>query len=195
MTPELTAQQAQMVCDAHEINMDTDNEETDLFERNNPRLAEAYRALLAIASSECKAADALEAMSQPPQQVAGDWVDEFNRGDAITAHDPGTCGACHSIKYNPDTMVPSSGSELRQSAQLDKLDAYLTANYPDAQGDTVTDRAINALETMDIAAGMRHVPVRELSDAEIFRAISNVTAYHGSYELAVARAVLAAVKL
>jgi len=37
------------------------------------------------------------------------------------------------------------------------LDAYLIANYPDAKGDTVTDRAINALERMDTGLGMREV--------------------------------------
>jgi hypothetical protein len=44
----LTKEQAQNIVDAHEINLD-DGEETELLEANNPELADAYRALLAIA--------------------------------------------------------------------------------------------------------------------------------------------------
>lgn len=44
----LTKDQAQAIIDAHEINMD-DGEETEMLVENNPELADAYRALLAIA--------------------------------------------------------------------------------------------------------------------------------------------------
>ena len=43
----LTKEQAQAIVDAHEINLD-DGEETEMLEDNNPELADAYRALLAI---------------------------------------------------------------------------------------------------------------------------------------------------
>lgn len=46
----LTKQQAQAIIDAHEINMD-EGEETEMLEENNPDLADAYRALIAIANS------------------------------------------------------------------------------------------------------------------------------------------------
>ena len=49
MLTKLTREQAQAIIDAHEINMD-DGEETELLEANNPELADAYRALLAIAA-------------------------------------------------------------------------------------------------------------------------------------------------
>ena len=49
MLTKLTKEQAQAIIDAHEINMD-DGEETELLEANNPELADAYRALLAIAA-------------------------------------------------------------------------------------------------------------------------------------------------
>ena len=37
------------------------------------------------------------------------------------------------------------------------LARYITANYPNAEGDTLTDRVIFALETMDIALGMKEI--------------------------------------
>lgn len=49
-TPMLTKEQAQAIIDAHEINMD-DGEETEMLDENNPELADAYRALLAIAAA------------------------------------------------------------------------------------------------------------------------------------------------
>ena len=48
MLTKLTKEQAQAIIDAHGINLDY-GEETDLLEINNPELADAYRALLAIA--------------------------------------------------------------------------------------------------------------------------------------------------
>ena len=50
----LTAQQAQLICDAHEVDSLLENEEeVELLEDNNPELLEAYRALsrLAIGSA------------------------------------------------------------------------------------------------------------------------------------------------
>jgi hypothetical protein len=44
----MTKEQAALIIEAHEINMD-DGEETEMLEENNPELADAYRALLAFA--------------------------------------------------------------------------------------------------------------------------------------------------
>jgi hypothetical protein len=46
---KFTSKHARVIVDAHEIQMDPDNEETELLDENNPELAEAYRALLALA--------------------------------------------------------------------------------------------------------------------------------------------------
>ena len=37
------------------------------------------------------------------------------------------------------------------------LKRYVTANYPNARGDNLTERVIDALDTMDIALGMHEV--------------------------------------
>ncbi len=46
-----TKEHAQMIIDAHEINMD-EGEETEMLDENNPELAEAYRALLEFAEAQ-----------------------------------------------------------------------------------------------------------------------------------------------
>ena len=38
-----------------------------------------------------------------------------------------------------------------------ELERYIAANYPDARGETITARVIDALQTMDIALGMRQI--------------------------------------
>ena len=49
-SPQLTADEAQLLCDAHEVHALLDNEgETDLLERHNPDLLTAYEKLRAIA--------------------------------------------------------------------------------------------------------------------------------------------------
>ena len=46
----LTPEQAQMICDAHDIQSTLSNEEeVELLSENNPELLEAYRALVSIA--------------------------------------------------------------------------------------------------------------------------------------------------
>lgn len=45
----LTKEQAQMIIDAHGINMEVEDEETEMLDDNNPELADAYRALLKMA--------------------------------------------------------------------------------------------------------------------------------------------------
>ena len=46
----LTTEQAQMLCDAHEVDALLENEEEiELLEANNPELLEAYRALSRMA--------------------------------------------------------------------------------------------------------------------------------------------------
>lgn len=48
--PALTPEEAQQICDAHEIdNLFTDEEERDLLEANNPELYAAYAKLREIA--------------------------------------------------------------------------------------------------------------------------------------------------
>ncbi len=47
----LSKEEAALIIEAHEINMD-DGEETELLEKNNPELAAAYRSLLAVAADE-----------------------------------------------------------------------------------------------------------------------------------------------
>lgn len=47
----MTKEQAQMLCDAHEVDSLLENkEERELLEANNPELLEAYRALRCIAT-------------------------------------------------------------------------------------------------------------------------------------------------
>jgi len=46
----LTKAQAQALIDAHEINLD-DDEDMEILEEHNPELADAYRALFAIAAA------------------------------------------------------------------------------------------------------------------------------------------------
>lgn len=51
MLVALTKEQAQEIVSAHEIELLDGDEETELLEANNPELAEAYRALLAMADA------------------------------------------------------------------------------------------------------------------------------------------------
>jgi hypothetical protein len=52
-SPLLTADEAQRLCDAHEVHSLLDNEEeVDLLERNNPQLLTAYEKLRAIADGD-----------------------------------------------------------------------------------------------------------------------------------------------
>lgn len=52
-SPQLTRDEAQLICDAHEIHLLLDNEEeVDLMERNNPDLLRAYEILRAIADGD-----------------------------------------------------------------------------------------------------------------------------------------------
>ena len=46
-------------------------------------------------------------------------------------------------------------AEAQLAQQDGALDTYLTNNYPAAVGDSVSARAINALETMDVQLGMK----------------------------------------
>ena len=48
----LTPDQAQTIIDAHEINLDSEDKETELLWENNPELADAYSVLLAIAKED-----------------------------------------------------------------------------------------------------------------------------------------------
>ena len=49
-------------------------------------------------------------------------------------------------------------AQIAQPVQLDtKLLDYINRNYPDAKGETLTEKVIDALETMDIALGMTEV--------------------------------------
>lgn len=51
--PRLTAEEAQMLCDAHEIHSMLNNEEEiELLEENNPGLLAAYEKLWAIAGGD-----------------------------------------------------------------------------------------------------------------------------------------------
>jgi hypothetical protein len=51
--PQLTQEQAQMLCDAHEVHSFLRNEEeVDLMEDNNPGLLGAYETLRAIADGD-----------------------------------------------------------------------------------------------------------------------------------------------
>jgi hypothetical protein len=52
-SPQLTADEAQLLCDAHEIHQLLANEEeTELLEANNPELLTAYEKLRAIADGD-----------------------------------------------------------------------------------------------------------------------------------------------
>ena len=51
--PTLTREQAQALCDAHDVDALLDNEEeVELLEDNNPELLAAYEALRAIAAGD-----------------------------------------------------------------------------------------------------------------------------------------------
>lgn len=51
--PQLTQEQAQMLCDAHDVHaMFNNEEEVELLEANNPQLLEAYECLRAIADGD-----------------------------------------------------------------------------------------------------------------------------------------------
>jgi len=51
--PRLTQEEAQSICDAHEIRQFfSDEEEVDLMEQNNPGLLSAYEKLRAIADGD-----------------------------------------------------------------------------------------------------------------------------------------------
>ena len=51
--PQLTQEEAQLICDAHEIHQFfSDEEEVDLMEQNNPGLLSAYEKLRAIADGD-----------------------------------------------------------------------------------------------------------------------------------------------
>jgi hypothetical protein len=52
-SPQLTADEAQLLCDAHEIHsLLANEEETELLEANNPELLTAYEKLRAIADGD-----------------------------------------------------------------------------------------------------------------------------------------------
>lgn len=52
-SPSLTRDEAQLICDAHEIGLLLNNEEeVDLLEQHNPELLAAYEVLAAIANGD-----------------------------------------------------------------------------------------------------------------------------------------------
>lgn len=51
--------------------------------------------------------------------------------------------------------INHSGNALQQ---IERIEAYLKSNYPNAKGQTTAERAISALEEMDIALGSQEIP-------------------------------------
>ena len=52
MNTKITAAQARLIIDAHDIRLDEDDEETTMLRENNPELYIAYSALIEIAESD-----------------------------------------------------------------------------------------------------------------------------------------------
>ena len=66
---------------------------------------------------------------------------------------------CDILSLSLSETVMESIEALRTaiSQPVTDLERYIAANYPDARGETITARVIDALETMDIALGMREI--------------------------------------
>lgn len=97
------------------------------------------------------------------EQPAPTWSESHGQRNwwGVKCRNTENLGGTCCIEQVPSASKEAAITRWNRRAQpvqpASDLERYLTKNYPDARGDDLTARVIDALETMDVALGMSEV--------------------------------------